>query len=74
MMLEVTVAEAKSKLSELIKRVEQGEDVTITRRGKSVVVLSALKKPLPARDALRSKQTLSKKSSVQHLRALRDET
>jgi prevent-host-death family protein len=72
-MLEVTVAEAKTKLSELIKRVEQGEEVTITRRGKSVVVLSALKKPLPAREALRAKQKMSGTNSSQHLRALRDE-
>lgn len=72
-MLEVTVAEAKTKLSELIRRVEHGEEVTITRRGKSVVVLSAPKKPLPPRDALRAKQKMSGPRSVRQLRALRDE-
>jgi antitoxin (DNA-binding transcriptional repressor) of toxin-antitoxin stability system len=35
--MQVNVAEAKNKLPELIKAVEQGEQVTITRRGVPVV-------------------------------------
>ena len=37
--MEVTVSEAKAKFSELVKRVEQGESVIITRHGKPVVEL-----------------------------------
>jgi prevent-host-death family protein len=39
-MTEVGVFEAKNKLSELLDRVERGERVTITRRGKPVATLA----------------------------------
>jgi prevent-host-death family protein len=42
-----SVAEAKSKLSELIDRALAGEDVVITRRGRAVVRLHPV--PPPAR-------------------------
>ena len=38
-MLEVNVKEARSKLSELLNKVEQGQEITITRRGKKVARL-----------------------------------
>lgn len=38
-MSEVSVAEAKARLTRLIHRVEDGEAVHITRRGKAVAVL-----------------------------------
>ncbi len=38
-MLEVSVKEARSKLSELLNRVEKGQEITITRRGKKVARL-----------------------------------
>ncbi len=72
-MLEVTVAEAKAKLSDLIQRAEKGEEIVIPCRGKLVVTMSAPKKLLPDRTALRSKQKKSKTDSAKHLRALRDE-
>lgn len=40
-MVAVALAEAKARLSELIARVEQGETVSITRRGKPVARLVA---------------------------------
>jgi prevent-host-death family protein len=46
-MTEVGVFEAKNKLSELLDRVERGEHVTITRRGKPV---ARLVPPAGARD------------------------
>lgn len=73
-MTEVTVAEAKAKLSELLKRVEAGEQVTITRRGKPVAVMNAPKQPLPTRAELRAQQTPSKLSSAELLRQMRDES
>lgn len=39
--MEVGIAEAKDRLSELIGRAEQGEAVTITRHGRAVATLSA---------------------------------
>lgn len=37
--MEVTLSEAKAKLSELVKRVERGEVITVTRHGKPVLEL-----------------------------------
>jgi prevent-host-death family protein len=41
----VSLADAKAHLSELVARVERGEDVCITRRGKPVVKLTRVEKP-----------------------------
>lgn len=38
-----TVAEAKAHLSELLARVEKGEELVITRRGQPVASLSPIK-------------------------------
>ena len=38
-MLKISLAQAKNQLSELISRVEQGETVAVTRRGKPVAQL-----------------------------------
>jgi len=38
-MINIPVAEAKNRLSELIARVEAGEEIAVTRRGKPVVRL-----------------------------------
>ncbi len=40
-MTNIPVAEAKNRLSELIARVEAGEEIAVTRRGKPVVRLVA---------------------------------
>jgi prevent-host-death family protein len=40
--MDISVAEAKNRLTELIRVVEQGEPVVITRRGKPVAQLTAL--------------------------------
>jgi prevent-host-death family protein len=50
--MKVSVAEAKDKLSELIKAVEDGEIVTICRRGVSVVDI------VPTKDTLRKPRKL----------------
>jgi prevent-host-death family protein len=41
-MVEVALFEAKNRLSELIDRVQAGEVIVITRRGKAVARLGAL--------------------------------
>lgn len=45
-MTEVGVAEAKARLSELLDRVERGEEVVITRRGKPVARVSGVARKL----------------------------
>jgi antitoxin (DNA-binding transcriptional repressor) of toxin-antitoxin stability system len=45
-MIEIALFEAKNRLSELIDRVQTGEDIVITRRGKAVARLA-----LPEGDA-----------------------
>lgn len=37
--MEITLSEAKAKLSELVKRVEAGEVITVTKHGKPVLEL-----------------------------------
>lgn len=41
----VNLADAKAHLSELVDRVEAGDSINITRRGKLVARLSAVAKP-----------------------------
>lgn len=43
MTITVGLFEAKTKLSELVSRVERGEDVVITRRGKTVARITSPK-------------------------------
>ncbi len=43
-----TVAEAKNKLPELIKRAEKGEDVVITRHGTPVAKISRISSAVSA--------------------------
>jgi prevent-host-death family protein len=45
LVMKVSVAEAKNKLPELIRAVEDGEPVTICRRGTPVVDIVRTKKP-----------------------------
>jgi prevent-host-death family protein len=50
-MTRISLAEAKAHLSELIDRVEAGDIVAITRRGKEVARLTAAGKPRRPVDA-----------------------
>jgi antitoxin (DNA-binding transcriptional repressor) of toxin-antitoxin stability system len=55
-----SVVEAKNRLSELIDRALEGEEVVITRHGRAVVELRALPKP-PRRISAESIEWLSKR-------------
>ena len=44
-MISVTLAEAKARLTDLVDRVEAGESIDITRRGKPVARLTAPERP-----------------------------
>ncbi len=77
-MTEVSVAEAKAHLSALLDRVERGEEVVITRRGKPVAKVSSVvpaRKPfdLAALDAFRATMPFQEKPSVEIIREMRDE-
>ena len=72
----VTVAEAKAQLSDILYRVEAGEEVIITRRGKPVARLAAVTKrlkPLPNLAEFRATLPTMKSSSAQVIRKMRDE-
>ena len=47
----VSLADAKAHLSELVDRVEAGESIDITRRGKPVARLTAVARPRKRIDA-----------------------
>jgi prevent-host-death family protein len=48
--MEVGVAEAKDRLSELIDRAQRGETVTITRHGRAAVTLNAVRRKATAEE------------------------
>lgn len=48
-MIQVNIHEAKTKLSQLLTRVEAGEDVIIARGGQPIARLSAIQQPVTGR-------------------------
>jgi prevent-host-death family protein len=75
-MVQVTVAEAKTQLSSLLDEVEAGRTVVITRRGKAVAELvprCSVRDLLPQLAALRASLPEQQTSSVDSIRALRDD-
>ncbi|TPL11510.1 type II toxin-antitoxin system Phd/YefM family antitoxin [Mesorhizobium sp. B2-4-14] len=74
---EINLADAKAHLSELIDRVEAGDSIDITRRGKPVARLTAVAKPRKPIDAavLRSLTEIMQpqtESAADLVRAMRD--
>jgi prevent-host-death family protein len=83
-MAEISVAEAKAHLSEILNRVESGESIVITRRGKAVAnVTPVVAKPVPPRRPIaevlaelaefRSRQKPMERSGAELIREMRDE-
>ena len=75
-MVTVTVVEAKAHLSELLDKVEAGQDVVITRHGRPVAHLSTpikRKKPVRSLTAFRAKMPRLSKPSHILIREMRDE-
>ncbi|HEX4889443.1 MAG TPA: type II toxin-antitoxin system prevent-host-death family antitoxin [Alphaproteobacteria bacterium] len=73
-MVTVNLAHAKAHLSELLRQVEAGQDVIITRHGRPVARLSRPKLPLRADLAeLRAEMPPWRRSSAELLREMRDE-
>jgi prevent-host-death family protein len=76
-MMQVTVAEAKTQLSSLLDAVEAGQAVVITRRGKPIAELvprCTVRDLLPQLETLRASLPEQLCSSVDTIRALRDES
>jgi len=75
-MRNVSVAEAKAKLSEILDNVEKGEEVVITRRGRPMARLAAFDKPLkPVSSLARFRATMpsAKTPAAKIIRRMRDE-
>mgnify|MGYP001029520659 CR=1 FL=1 len=58
--MHVTVTEAKAKLTELVKRAEEGEEIVLTRHGHEIVRLVAVKRAADVQD---------RRSIIAHVRA-----
>jgi prevent-host-death family protein len=77
-MVTVSLAQAKAHLSELLDRVEAGEEVVVTRHGRAVAHIrpaTCPKLPLRFEDLARFRATLPhlRQPSAELLRAARDE-
>jgi prevent-host-death family protein len=78
--MDVGVLEAKNRFSELLDRVEQGEQVTITRHGRPVATLAGVQNARPSKAEIeaifervrRLRETLQP-TSWEALKRLRDE-
>jgi prevent-host-death family protein len=72
-----SVAEAKAKLSKLLDRVETGEELVITRRGRPIARIAPAdivrkKLPLPSLRGLRASQPKAKTPTTALIRELRE--
>ena len=75
---EVKLAEAKAHLSELVDRVEAGETIEITRRGKTVARLTRVAEPRKPVDAemlraLTATMSPVTQGAAELVRSMRDE-
>ena len=76
-MVTVNLTQAKARLSELLDRVEAGQDVVITRHGKAVACMSAAaapKKPVPLQELAEFRATMPRlrRPAGELIRDLRD--
>lgn len=72
----VSLSEAKSHLSQLLRRVEAGEEVVIIRRGKPIARITAVARPTLAVKSLaafRRRMPRWRTASSELLREMRDE-
>ena len=73
----VSLADAKAHLSELVDRVEAGDSIDITRRGKPVARLTAVARPRKAIDitllrSLTAVMAAPSQSAADLVRSMRD--
>ncbi len=59
-MLEINVKEVRSNLSSILDKVEQGEDIVITRRGKRVARITNLdENPTPLKSLKKFRESIN---------------
>ena len=63
-MIEVSAFEAKTRLSSLLNKVSQGEEVVIIRRGKAVARLAPVERADPSRASANIDKLLSLRGEV----------
>ncbi len=73
----ITLADAKARLSELIDRVEAGDTIDITRRGRPVARLTAIARPrkridLAMLEALTAVMPFQDERAADLVRSMRD--
>ena len=73
----INLADAKTHLSELVDRVEAGDSIDITRRGKPVARLTAVARPRKPIDAallraLTATMPVQTRSAADLIRSMRD--
>ena len=78
-MSEVSVAQAKAHLSEILDRVEAGETVVITRRGRPIASLSGVpapRKPIDFEGLKKFRESMPQleRPSAEIIRQMRDES
>ncbi|EDN69468.1 hypothetical protein BGP_6117 [Beggiatoa sp. PS] len=75
-MLNISVSEFESHLNQIIKKVEMGEEITITRLGDPIIRLVSVKKKLKSLQSsaeFRTTLPMAKTPSVEIIRQMRDE-
>jgi prevent-host-death family protein len=77
-MRQVSLAQAKARLSELVERAAAGEPICITRRGKPVAQISAVATPrkridVAALRAMTDRMPMQRESAGELIRRMRDE-
>ncbi len=73
----ISLADAKARLSELVDRVEAGDSIDITRRGKQVARITAVARPRKRIDAtllnaLTATMPPQNESATELVRSMRD--
>jgi prevent-host-death family protein len=72
----ISVADTKAHLSKLLDRIEKGEEIVVTRRGKPVARLTPVKprkKPFPLLSEFRSRIPPLKTTGSEVLRIIRED-
>jgi len=71
----ISLAEVKARLSDVLRRVEKGEEVIVTRRGRAIARIGRVGKTLKAirsRAAHRARLPKARRSSAKAIRQMRD--